>query len=866
MNITDNLIRIKEGKDNIIKSLKNKGVDIADNTLINEIPTIIDNAEIGGGDTPSQPEIQLIPKYEGASVFRIEVPEDNTRICFAPDLDSYKLDWGDGSDIEEINKSDYYFHIYEKKGVYDINMWDLLQNSQLKPKKLNLYSGSSTWANIFIYPLDNPLSLNGEPKFDNNDYINYITHILIGENIYSIGDYTFTNCKSLKSVVIPEGVTSIGSYAFYSCSSLQSVELPSTLTSIGQYVFHYCYSLKSIELPSTLTSIGNYTFIGCSSLQSIVIPEGVTSFGYSVFQDCSSLQSIVIPKSATYIANMCQNCYSLESVVISEGVTKIDNYAFENCYSLKSIVIPESVTSIGDYAFRTCSSLQSVELPSTLRSIGTYAFQNCYSLKSVVIPEGVTSFGSNAFDSCYSLKSVVIPESVTSLNYYTFQNCFSLQSIELPSTLTSIGYGVFQYCYSLQTIYCKCVTAPTLQSYTFTDIGIYLPNTVEKVLCITEGASGYEENYWKSTVLDKGFTLSVEKPSEREKIPTEINYTLDGNNIFIRYYSFYPTTPFTNTLNNGKGIISLENQIYTIGRFSFCYQPIENIDIPECVTTLQDRCFCGCDKLQNITIPSSIIRIGEIAFKECTKLSTITCKAMTAPTIQSNTFQNVGTSVPKETPKVLRIPEGASGYEEKTSQWYKQLIKQGYTIEYIKPNSLTYTSTNGNTVTPYAKSFEGENEIVSNVYENGIGTITFKEGLNEIYDSMYNQDVVGELTTIEIPNGITRIGDYSFRSQYLTTLNVPNSVTTIGDSAFNGCTKLTEITLGSGVETIGQWAFSSCTKVSTITSMAMVAPTFNQSFLNVGGDVSGEKILRVPEGSDYSTWLPQLSGFTIEYI
>ena len=104
MNITDNLIRIKEGKDNIIKSLKNKGVDIADNTLINEIPTIIDNAEIGGGggDTPSQPETpELVQKYEGASVFRINVPTDNyefaINLCNNASTATYDVDWGDGS-------------------------------------------------------------------------------------------------------------------------------------------------------------------------------------------------------------------------------------------------------------------------------------------------------------------------------------------------------------------------------------------------------------------------------------------------------------------------------------------------------------------------------------------------------------------------------------------------------------------------------------------------------------------------------------------------------------------------------------------------------------------------------------------------
>ena len=38
---------------------------------------LLDNAEIGGGgDTPSVPP-ELRPKYEGASVFRIEVPTDN---------------------------------------------------------------------------------------------------------------------------------------------------------------------------------------------------------------------------------------------------------------------------------------------------------------------------------------------------------------------------------------------------------------------------------------------------------------------------------------------------------------------------------------------------------------------------------------------------------------------------------------------------------------------------------------------------------------------------------------------------------------------------------------------------------------------
>jgi hypothetical protein len=816
MNITDNLIRIKEGKDNIIKSLKNKGVEISENTLINEIPTIIDNAEIGGGgDTPSVPT-ELVQKYEGASVFRINVPNDNyefaINLCNNASTATYDVDWGDGS-LESGLTTDEQHHTYNKSGTYDVNVYNL-------SKEITL-GGSTTISSIInttVYYLfnntHNDYWLGNKYKYQKD---NIVTNILIGDKITSIGSSAFNSCTSLQSIVISEGVTKIDSSAFSNC-----------------------FSLQSIVIPEGVTSIGSNAFSACSSLQSIVIPNSVTSINERTFYDCFSLQSIVIPNS----------------------VTSIGSYTFNSCTSLQSVVIPEGVTKIGSNAFSACSSLQSIVIPNSVTSIGNYAFQNCFSLQSIVIPEGVTSIGSNAFSACSSLQSVVIPEGVTKIDSNAFSGCSSLQSVVIPEGVTSIASSTFSGCSSLQSITINSETAPTIQTNSFPTSFKY----TKKYLYIHKDADieTYTSGNWKTYLIDKGWELRYIE--EYEKTPTTLKLKTT-NNFFHNLQTIGQAKLIDYELIDNEYIYNFDDKITELVQYTFYNKILEEIELPEGLEIIGTYAFQSYTSLQSIVIPNSVTSIGSSAFYYCDNLHTITCKAMTAPTIQSNTFQFIASSVPSGTPKVLRIPINSSGYEETTSEWYKQLIPKGYKVEYIVPNTLNYTSYSGDIVTPYAKSFEGKNEIVSNVYENGIGTVTFKEGLTEIYDDMYNTDLVGELRSIEIPNTITRIGDYSFRSQYLTALNVPDSVTYIGDSAFNGCTKLTEITLGNSVETIGQWAFSGCTQVATITSMAMVAPSTNQSFLSVGLNVSGDKILRVPQGAEgYDTWLSQLNGFTIEYI
>ena len=459
MNITDNLIRIKEGKENIIKSLKNKGVSIADNTLINEIPTIIDNAEIGGGgDTPVQPEIpELVQKYEGATVFRINVPEDNYDVFLtlgghrnSSAYNSYfNIDWGDSTDIEELLLADVNCHKYRYKGYYDINVFNL------PDKYTSLIGGSEFSSNnsINVNIFDNP--------FNNKHYTLYDTSSG-GRFNGNVSGITVVNDNICISVLLDSPITSIGEYAFQNCSSLTSIVIPNSVTSIGEYAFQDCSSLTSIVIPNSVTSIGNYAFQGCSSLTSIVIPNLVTSIGEYAFQDCSSLTSIVIPNS----------------------VTSIGNNAFKNCSSLTSIVIPEGVTKINNSTFENCSSLENINIPLGIKRIENNTFNKCRSLTSIIIPEGVTYLGS-----------------------YNFSYCTSLLSVSLPSTLTSIGYNNFNGSLynpnQLQYIISRAKTAPTITSNTFqysASNGIlYIPQDAD--------ITTYQSLYWITNLLDKGWTI-----------------------------------------------------------------------------------------------------------------------------------------------------------------------------------------------------------------------------------------------------------------------------------------------------------------------------------------------------------------------
>jgi hypothetical protein len=251
-----------------------------------------------------------------------------------------------------------------------------------------------------------------------------IPDTLGGYPVTSIGNFAFSQ-KNLKVLELPSTLTSIGTWAFER-NQLTILDIPEGVTSIGQGAFAD-NQLQSIVLPSTLMSIGSSAFAG-NQLTSLVIPEGITSIGNYAF-DANKLQSVVLPSTLTSIGSGVFSRNQLTSLVIPEGITSIGQGAFD-ANNLQSIVLPSTLTSIGPSAFGR-NKLASLVIPDKVESVGNFAF-NTNKLQVIFFPSSVTSIGTWAF-SDNPLHAAVIPASVTNIG----GGAFTSQSN--PADLTIYG-------------------------------------------------------------------------------------------------------------------------------------------------------------------------------------------------------------------------------------------------------------------------------------------------------------------------------------------------------------------------------------------------------------------------------------------
>ena len=106
--------------------------------------------------------------------------------------------------------------------------------------------------------------------------------------------------------------------------------------------------------------------------------------------------------------------------------------------------------------------------------------------------------------------------------------------------------------------------------------------------------------------------------------------------------------------------------------------------------------------------------------------------------------------------------------------------------------------------------------LTSIVVESGNPRYDSRNNCKAIIETADNTLIVGCMNTT-IPNSVTAIGDWAFSYCHgLTSINIPNSVTAIGKGAFESCIGLTSVDISNSVTAIGNYAFYNCGGLTSI--------------------------------------------------
>ena len=147
----------------------------------------------------------------------------------------------------------------------------------------------------------------------------------------------------------------------------------------------------------------------------------------------------------------------------------------------------------------------------------------------------------------------------------------------------------------------------------------------------------------------------------------------------------------------------------------------------------------------------------------------------------------------------------------------------------VSNNELWYTSTDGKIVDPFNKDFGNGLKVVSNTYENGIGTLKFNAPVTTVAALAFYES--SNLKSIIIPDIATSIGIRAFYNcSTLESVTIGNGVTLIKESAFENCTGMTSLTLGNSLQTIGLNGFQNCRSLTSVTIPDSITEIDNHGF------------------------------------
>ena len=380
---------------------------------------------------------------------------------------------------------------------------------------------------------------------------------------------SFSDCKSLETVILPRNTKRLENDAFAYCSNMLSLMIPEDVTELGWGALRGCNGLKSVLfLGMTAPRISDYTFGEIQSSYCVVVPAG--SNGYKTDDNWNRMSNIyeadILPMFITN--SSCVELYNVET----DGA---------NSDKLSAYVITwDGIKTEGIIWSTSDSTIVTVTADGLIKA-GSIEGE-------AVITASYTDKGNTITSDCKvsvvdiaDYKIVNVATAGTLSDLLTEDEIYDTKKLIVTGNLNSDDIRILRYMAGRDEN--GNVTAGSLEVL-----------NMNKAKIVSGGQGYYYMGDWWRTVSENSF-----------------------NDEIFRY------------CNSLKKVV-LPSSLTNLGYYAFyeCAN-LEEVVLPDGLTTIAHEAFYNCRKLSKVNIPSSVTNLSSWIFAECTNLKTIDLSTMT---------------------------------------------------------------------------------------------------------------------------------------------------------------------------------------------------------------------------------------------
>lgn len=390
--------------------------------------------------------------------------------------------------------------------------------------------------------------------------------------------------------------------------------------------------------------------------------------------------------------------------------------------------------------------------------------QEVVPITKVIVEDGITGIGTDAFSYLALNGTITFNENVTYYGSGVYSYCPLITTVDFTNfkpknvsdywipghemlTGSAVPYGFFDKDKSLNT----CI----VDGKTYTG-ELALPEWIDTICTAAFRGTGFDTINFDNGLKD----IKEVGPYGMSNLANIDTFTYPGN---VDFYSGESpngnkTSSVVLTGSSIKKLIIQKDVKELPDAFAYQLKALEKVIFEGEIESIGSNAFGGCEKLESVEL-GKVKSMGNGVFINCPSLKSLKIEGDENLVLSSNTVASWGTNWPGAAP--LETFELGAG-----------------TINF---------------------NLNGKKDTLKEV--------KLGDGVKDIPN--YFLSGCTKLETLEIGNGITKIGNHAFEQTDITSITIPDSVTVIGKQAFNRCTSLKEVNISknSKLETIGDGAF-----------------------------------------------------------